>query len=340
VENYGETARMRSGGNDTSSTVSDMDVAVLVLDGVFDSGLAAVLDVVHTANELRGQLADPPPPWRVRITGLRRRVRTGAGHLVTTEPVTHDPELLVVPGVAEKRPDQLIEFASGRAQAPARLLVAETRSRRTPIAAACTATFLLAEAGILDDRRATTSWWLAPVFRARYPAVALDDNHMLVRDDGITTAGAAFAHVDLALSLVAERSPTLADLVARYLVVDHRPSQGTFAIPSLLAQTDPVVSAFERWVRENLAEPLRLPAAARALGTSERTLQRAVQRVLGKSPVEFVQDVRLEQAAHLLRTTDMSAQAVSRQVGYENAGTLRTLLRRRRGTTVAQLRGR
>ena len=87
-------------------------------------------------------------------------------------------------------------------------------------------------------------------------------------------------------------------------------------------------------------DPISIPEAARAIGMSERTLQRATQRVLGTSPVRFVQDMRVEQAAHLLRTTDLSLEAISRQVGYEHANTLRVLLRERTGQTIRTLRGR
>ncbi len=191
---------------------------------------------------------------------------------------------------------------------------------------------------MLDGLPATTSWWLAPAFRQRYPRVALDESHMLVHAPGVTTAGAAMAHLDLALALVRESSPALADLVASYLVVDSRPTQASYAIPSHLARTDPMVGAFERWVREHLDQPLRISEAARALGVSERTLQRTLDRVLGISPLRFAQGVRLEQAAHLLRTTDLSTDMVARRVGYENATTLSTLLRERLATTPGRLR--
>ncbi|MFF7242067.1 helix-turn-helix domain-containing protein, partial [Streptomyces collinus] len=78
--------------------------------------------------------------------------------------------------------------------------------------------------------------------------------------------------------------------------------------------------------------------AARDLGVSERTLQRAVQRALGTSPVRFVQDLRVERASHLLRTSDLSLETISRRVGYEHPNTLRVLLRERTGKTTSTLR--
>ncbi|MEU2261712.1 helix-turn-helix domain-containing protein [Streptomyces sp. NPDC019645] len=319
-----------------------MKVAVLALDGVFGSGLSAILDVLHTANALRDELPQPPPEWWLRTVGFRRRITTGVGHVVLTEPARSalDADLLVVPAAAERRPDALLAYVSGDTTRPARRLLAEAGAAGMPIASACTGTFLLAESGVLDGRRATTSWWLSPVFRARYPAVDLDETAMVAFSGGITTAGAAFSHLDLALAVVRASSPALAELVSRYLVVDDRPSQAAYAIPAALARNHPTVSAFERWAREHLHEPLVVPDAARALGISERTLQRALSRTLGTTPVRFVQDLRIEQAGHLLRTTDLPLPVIARRVGYENASTLRLLLRTRAGTTATGLRGR
>ncbi|MGW1889976.1 GlxA family transcriptional regulator [Streptomyces sp. NPDC002004] len=319
-----------------------MDVSVLVYDGVFDSGLCAALDVLEAANAMRGELPQPPPAWNVTTIGFSRQVRTGAGHLVTAEPAgaAATADLLLVPALAERRPDALLDRVAGPGLAEVRELVADRRDRGAPVASACTGTFLLAETGILDGRRATTTWWLAPVFRRRYPAVALDETSMVISSQGVTTAGAAFGHVDLALAVVRMASPALADLVARYLVVDERPSQSAYTIPSALAQSDPLIAAFERWARLHLDAPNSLAEAARALGVSERTLQRTVRRVLNTTPVRFVQDLRVEQATHLLRTTDLSLETIARKVGYEHATTLRSLLRDRTGATTSGLRTR
>ncbi|MCW7943938.1 AraC family transcriptional regulator [Streptomyces hygroscopicus] len=316
-----------------------MQVAILVYDGVFDSGLAAILDVLDGANAMGEEISEPPA-WNVTTVGFRPQVRTGAGHIVTARPVAHvgTADLLIVPALAERRPAALLDHVGGDQSLPVRNLIAQAREHGIPVASACTGTFLLAEAGVLHGLRATTSWWLAPVFRARYPTVQLDQSKMVIASGEVTTAGAAFGHVDLALAIVRASSPALADLVARYLVVDERPSQSAYTIPSALAQRDPTVAAFERWARERLAEPISVPEAARSLGVSERTLQRTVQRVLGTSPIRFIQDLRVERAAHLLRTTDLPLETISRKVGYEHANTLRVLLRERTGKTTSALR--
>ncbi|MEU3778104.1 helix-turn-helix domain-containing protein [Streptomyces sp. NPDC032472] len=230
-----------------------------------------------------------------------------------------------------------MELVGSAAHRTARRVLAGARERRTPLATACTGTFLLAQTGVLDGLRAATSWWLAPVFRERHARVAVDESRMATTCDGITPVGAAFGHLDLALAIVRMRSPALADLVRRYLVVGDRAAQAPYTIPSALARHDPLVSAFEQWVRSRIGEPLSIAEAARGLGVSERTLQRTVTRTLGCSPVRLVQDLRVEQAEHLLRTTALPLAALARRVGYESPG---PLLRDRLGRSARSLRGR
>src|SRR6202012_5195030 len=92
------------------------------------------------------------------------------------------------------------------------------------ISPSCIGTFVLAEAGLLDGEEATTTWWLSPLFRQRYPRVRLDESRVIVQPNAVVTAGAALSHLDLALTLIRRASPELANLTARYLVVDVRTS--------------------------------------------------------------------------------------------------------------------
>lgn len=318
-----------------------MDVGVFVVDGVADFGLAAVLEVLGTANSLRAEMPAPPPPWTITTLGTTSRVRTGAGHLVPAtrlDELAGPPELLIVPASNVKEAGGLTDTVCSAQNAPALEMIAEAGRRGVPLAAACTGTFFLAEAGVLDGCSATTSWWLGPVFRARYPRVRLDESRTLCRDGEITTAGAAFAHVDLALSLVQSRSPALAELVARYLLIGNRAAQADFAIPAVLAKADPALASLERWVREHLAESISIAAAARELGLSERGLQRSTAATLGMSPLEFITEIRIAHATFLLRTTALSTDVIAGRVGYLNGSTLRDVVRRRRGMTLRQLR--
>jgi transcriptional regulator GlxA family with amidase domain len=210
--------------------------------------------------------------------------------------------------------------------------------RGATVAAACIGTFVLAETGLLDDQEATTTWWLAPLFRQRYPRIRLDESRMVVKSGKLVTAGAALSHIDLALSLIRQKSPKLAALTAKYLIVDARPSQSAYILSDHLTHSDPMVQQFERWARNRLAEGFSLDEAAEAAGASKRTLARRMETVMGKSPLSYFQDLRVERAVHLLKTSDQSIEEIATQVGYSEGVTLRTLLRRRLGRGIREIR--
>lgn len=319
-----------------------MRVHLLVLDGVFDLGLAAVADTLTTANELASSLAQAPAPIELTFVGVQRRVRTAQGLGVPVVPAhsVQNPEVVLVPALGAKMPDKLAARLAHPDVVDAVAVLRQWSNAGAMAGAACTGTFLLAESALLDGQRATTSWWLAPMFRQRYPRVALDESRMLVNSGGFTTAGAALAHLDLGLSVVRGRSPALAALVARYLLVEARGSQAEFVIPDHLAHADPVVERFEGWARRQLAQGFSLAEAAAAAGASQRTLARRLQSVLGKTPLSYFQDLRVERAVHLLRTGSESIDQIAAQIGYSDGVTLRALLRRKLGRGVRELRGR
>jgi transcriptional regulator GlxA family with amidase domain len=317
-----------------------MRLHLLVLDGVFDLGLAALTDTLATANELAGTLAQAPSPIELTFVGVRRRVRTAQGLTVPVVPAhsVQNPDVVLVPALGAKMPDALAARLAQADVADAVAALQQWSNTGALAGAACTGTFLLAESALLDGQRATTSWWLAPMFRQRYPRVALDESRMLVNSAGFTTAGAALAHLDLALSVVRSRSPALAALAARYLLVEARGSQAEFVIPDHLAHADPVVERFEGWARRQLAHGFSLAEAAAAVGASERTLARRLHSVLGKTPLSYFQDLRIERAVHLLRTGSESVDQIAAQIGYADGVTLRALLRRKLGRGVKELR--
>jgi AraC-like DNA-binding protein len=164
------------------------------------------------------------------------------------------------------------------------------------------------------------------------------ESRIVVQSNTVVTAGAALSHLDLALTLIRRANPELADLTAKYLVADARTSQAPYAIPGHLVHADPLVTKFERWARQRLAEGFSLDQAAVALATSKRTLARRMQSVLGKSPLEYLQDIRIERAVHLLETSQASVDQIAGEVGYAEGVTLRALLRRKLGRGVREIR--
>jgi transcriptional regulator GlxA family with amidase domain len=317
-----------------------MRIYVLSLHDVFDTGLASLLDTFSTANTLAESTRTSETRFEVTIIGVRPRVQTSQGLSVPVRSATRlsRPDVVLVPAIGAKMPETLRVALERRDTADAQALLRDWSAGGTVVGAACTSTFILAGSSLLDGLHATTSWWLAPFFRERYPHVVLDESRMIVHTPRVVTAGAALAHLDLALWLVRRHSPALATLTARYLIVDPRPSQAAFAIPDHLAHADPFVERFERWARRRLADGFSLDDAARAVATSPRTLTRRLQAVLGKSPLAYFQDLRVERTIHLLQTSKKSVDQIAAQVGYANGVTLRTLIRRKIGRGVRELR--
>ncbi|HLM64042.1 MAG TPA: helix-turn-helix domain-containing protein [Acidimicrobiales bacterium] len=307
-----------------------MQIGVVASDGCFASALVSVLDILRVAEMRRPAIDETIPPLVVEVVGARRRVTAGGGIGVTADrslAELDDLDVVVVPALGTM--DEADTTAALGTADTRRLVAALDRlAPSTTVAAACTGVFPLAEAGLLARRRATTSWWLWPAFRRRYPAAVLDVDAMVVTDGRAVTAGAAFAHIDLALTLVRLASPRLARDVARLLVVDERPSQAVYVALDHLVHDDELVRAFEAHVRAHLREPLDIAAVAAELGTSRRTLERRTAEAVGLSPLALVRRLRVERALHLLRSTDLGTEAVAAEVGYAGAATLRSVLRR------------
>jgi transcriptional regulator GlxA family with amidase domain len=179
---------------------------------------------------------------------------------------------------------------------------------------------LLAEAGVLDGGSATTSWWLAPAFRARYPAVKLIEDELVVASDRAITAGAALAQIDLALYVVRRfAGAELAHAVARYLIVDDaRSAQSPFVLISHLTRNDRVVTKAEAILRADLTRALDIDKLAQEVGVTPRTLQRHFMAATGLPPASFLRRLRLDVAAGLLRSTTDPIATIAARVGYDD----------------------
>lgn len=322
----------------------------LVLDGVSDGSLGVGLEVVSAAARVvEAGLVRKSLPARTleqRVWSLDGEpVRSGSGRLVAVDGALRGARpgagaVLVLPGLSattEAKVEQLLAREEVLSMAP---LLRGAHRRGAVLAASCSATFVLGAAGLLDDREATTTWWLAGAFARRFARCRLDVARMVVPAERVLTAGSAFAHADLMLALLARvAGPSLAQEVARYLALDARPSQSRFMVLSHLRMQDPSLRALERYVLEHLAEPLSLAQLARAARTSPRTLARRTRAALALSPLGFVQRLRMHHAAHWIETTREPLEQIAARVGYADASAFRRVYRRVLGESPRERRG-
>ena len=319
-----------------------MKTAVLALPSVLDTSLGMTLDILGAANRLR-TLAGQSPVFRPVLTSMQgSQVRSGAGLMLgPAVPASRlpRPDLIIVPGANLPLPDEVDAWLASASVSRAVDWLREMARQGAEVTASCAGTFVLAEAGLLDGRSATTTWWLAPHFQKRYPHIALDMNRMVVRDGPVTCAGAAFAQADLMLSLVARHAgPETARLCARYLLLDQRLSQARYALVDHLARQHPVVNAAERWIRRHLARSFSIGELAQALHVTPRTLARRFASTTGLTPSRFIQRLRVEQAIHLMETTPRALADIAERVGYADASSLRRLIARHKGSTPREIR--
>ncbi len=305
-----------------------------MLDGAFDSGVSALLDLFSTAAALSGRR------FEVTRLGARRTLRTGQGAVYQVTPFTKQRrrfDHVIVPGFACQDAAGVVRTLQG---AEAQRLLEWVSGFTGALHAACTGTWVLGSAGLLDGHEATTSWWYADAFRQAFPKVRLDARQSVVRSGRFTTAGAAFSHIDLGLALLRTDSPALAERVSNHLVTESRSSQAMYLVEHHARVDDPLVRQFEALMESRLRDPFTLEFAARKLGTSSRTLLRKVQQATGQRPLQLVQKLRLRRALELLREGRDGLEQIAEAVGYRSAHTLRLLIRRELSVGVRELRAR
>jgi transcriptional regulator GlxA family with amidase domain len=315
-----------------------LPITILALETALASSVTITIDVLAMANHVcigNGR----PPAFDVRLVG------TGA-HLfrpfLAFPEGNHDqPEVFIVPAQglskAQCYPARLADPDAGAA----RELILAAAAGGAHVASSCTGTLLIASTGLLDARRATTAWWLAPVFRELYPRVTLDTAELVLSDGCFTTAGAAMAQMDLMVGLVARYAGAeTADGCTRRMLLDERRSQTPYMAIGLLAASSESVARAVSWARPRLGERIDVNDLAAAVGQSARTFSRRVTSATGLSPVRFLQQLRVERAIDLIETTTMPLEEVAYQVGYSDPSTLRELIRRGAGVGPRELRAR
>ncbi|UMY20163.1 DJ-1/PfpI family protein [Methylobacterium organophilum] len=304
-------------------------------------GRAQILDVTGpaqvfaTANDLTPR--GTPEPYEIALVSLESDIVTSSGIGLKTENARICGDAigtLIVSGGygvdAARRDGELIDWIRRRAPLATRT------------ASVCSGAILLAEAGLLDGRRAVTHWQRCAEFRACYPAVLLDPEPIFVRDGSIWTSAGVTAGIDLALAMVeADHGRALALAVARQLVVFlKRPGgQGQFSTALALQSADGTFEALHGWIAAHLDRDLSLATLADQAGMSLRTFCRRYRAGTGRTPAEGVELIRVEGARRHLEEGVSVTRAAAR-CGFGSTETMRRAFLRHLGIVPQAYRDR
>lgn len=319
------------------------DFTILVMPGAYAASVAITQDMLRAAASLAPRCKLPPPQWRV-VSPDGGAVPLTGGMSISTKRMPGraaaiDPSTWVVPGLGVDSPGDVSARLSSPAAHKAALRLAWHVAGGGTVAASCTAVFLLQAAGLLQQRIATTAWWLAPELRRLQPDCEVNADRMVVSDGPVTTAGAAFGQTDLMLHLIRVRfSAALADAVGKVLLIDGRQAQSRFMVPSMMADGNELIGRLTQFIESTLPHPPSVSKLADAFAMSHRTLARHVFAATGKSPLSLVQSVRLNRARMLIQNSRMSIEQVAQEVGYIDATALRRLMRRAAGAKPSSFR--
>jgi transcriptional regulator GlxA family with amidase domain len=312
---------------------SNRRLAILMYPRVRELDVAGIVDVFSSANQLlpeerRYRIEFLSTEKTADVEGMFGMALRGGPHYSTLK---GGVDTLLVPGG--------IGIETGRTQ-PALLkwLRRQAQASRR-VGSVCVGAFLLAEAGLLDGRRATTHWAFAKRMAAEFPAVKVDPEPIWVRDGNLYSAAGATSGIDLCLALIEEdHGRKVALEVARMLVVFLcRPgNQAQFSV-SLQEQTTESLPLrdLQVWMLDHLADDLSVPALAARAAMSERNFQRVFTRELGKSPAHYVEEIRIEAVRRKLERSTQSMEEVAAACGFNSADVMgRSFMRQLKVTPV------
>jgi transcriptional regulator GlxA family with amidase domain len=209
------------------------------------------------------------------------------------------------------------------------------------IAALCTGSFVLAETGLLDGRLATTNWIYARLFRRRYPKVLLKPERILTQDNGLICTGAVSAFYNLGLHFIEVfGSSELASQCSKALLVDsNRISQSSYVIfNAYKGHGDDKILKAQQWMEFHLTEYVNMENLAEHVGISPRHFIRRFKKATSESPLNYLQQMRIEKAKKILETRTDTVDEITQAIGYENSSTFRKLFKECTGLSPREYR--
>ncbi len=275
----------------------------------------------------RRDIADPWYDFLLVAAG-RARVRTQTGFTILAPhglPELARADTIVVPGWSDPDAPPSEELCTA---------LRDAHDRGARIVSLCTGAFVLAAAGLLDGRRATTHWLFADRLRERFPTVELDPDVLYVTDEQVMTSAGTAAGIDLCLHIVAlDYGVHVANRVARRIVMPPYRAGGQAQYVEQPMETGGALAPLLDWAREHVPTGVTIDDLARRAAMSRRTLTRRFRRATGLPPGEWLQQERLRVAQQLLETRDEPLTAIARQAGYDSETTMRSHFAARLGTS-------
>jgi transcriptional regulator GlxA family with amidase domain len=338
------------------------DFTVLIIEGAYATGVAMTLDILFAAQTLAPRAATAVPTWRVcSMNGGDVTLQSGMKLVTTKLPAKprHDDSTWIIPGLGLNSAASVQRGMESDEAVRAAAAISKHVQAGGSVAAACSAVFLLQAAGVLKGRRATTTWWLAPLLQRMEPTCVVDADRMVCSDGprggahvnthahkrdhigapNIITAGAAFAQSDLMLHLLrVQFGNALVEAVSRMLLIDGREAQSPFIIPEVLASGSDLVARLAARIEAALPNPPSVTALAQEFCMSTRTLSRHVQSATGMSTQALINSVKLQRARKLLQSSRMTVDRVAEAVGYQDATALRRLMKKVAGMNPGRYR--
>lgn len=306
-------------------------VAILALHGIVAHDLGIPCDVFGQA-----RLADGSYPYDVRVCGEARRVRSAHFTIQAAHGLEglEDADTIVVPGSIDAMED-----------VPDRILAAlrNAAARGVRMTSICTGAFVLAAAGLLDGRRATTHWLGADALAKRYPAIKVDPDVLFVDEGDVVTSAGASAGMDMCLHLVArDHGRAVAANSSRLAVapLGREGGQRQYIlhdpVPARVAAGS--IGATVEWLEGQLDRPVTIMAMAAHAGMSARTFQRRFVEETGTTPGQWMIEARTRRARVLLETTTLGIDEIAAQSGFADASGLRQRFRRTLGVSPKRYR--
>jgi transcriptional regulator GlxA family with amidase domain len=317
-----------------------VQVGIMGYDGCSAWITAGLLELFAVAN-VAARLVGSDRKFRCElIARSKRRVNGSHGVLFTVAPVRRRYHALVVPPLWCESVEELQRCAE-KLKSHNRWLTDLARRSRI-VASACSGAVLLANAGLLDGRSATTCWWLAAWFGEKFPDITLKSDRLIVKDGDRWTAAAGTAYIHLGLDLIRELAgENTAATAGRLMLVERRRgSQSPFLGQAPPAGTDPLVARATQILEAQGAGHLSVATLSGQLAVTSRTLVRRFRATTATTPLQYLQSRRIAMARTLLEDPKLTLETIVERCGYQDVSSFRKLFTRQVGMTPREYRSR